>query len=141
VELSEDKKSKLQKLFESFKTRKFSNEDFKKIFDNKSEIIKKATTDILSKYKEDIVLWVQMLNDFFHKRYQEIPFATIAATIGVILYLVNPFDLIPDPLFGVGLLDVALLIALNLKFISLDIEKYKKWRQTQKDLDDLFSED
>ena len=141
MELSEDKKSKLQKLFESFKTRKFSNEDFKKIFDNKGEIIKKATTDTLSKYKEDIVLWVQMLNDFFHKRYQEIPFATIAATIGVILYLVNPFDLIPDPLFGVGLLDDALLIALNLKFISLDIEKYKKWRQTQKDLDDLFSED
>lgn len=141
MELSEDKKSKLQKLFESFKTRKFSNEDFKKIFDNKSEIIKKATTDTLSKYKEDIVLWVQMLNDFFHKRYQEIPFATIAATIGVILYLVNPFDLIPDPLFGVGLLDDALLIALNLKFISLDIEKYKKWRQTQKDLDDLFREE
>ena len=141
MELSEDKKSKLQKLFESFKTRKFSNEDFKKIFDNKSEIIKKATTDTLSKYKEDIVLWVQMLNDFFHKRYQEIPFAPIAATIGVILYLVNPIDLIPDPLFVIGLLDDALLIALNLKFISIDVEKYKKWRQTQKDLDDLFSED
>ncbi|MBQ6370589.1 MAG: DUF1232 domain-containing protein, partial [Firmicutes bacterium] len=45
-----------------------------------------------------------------------------------LIYVVNPLDLIPDYVFGVGLIDDAAAIGLVLQAIHMDLDKYKRWQ-------------
>jgi uncharacterized membrane protein YkvA (DUF1232 family) len=41
--------------------------------------------------------------------------------------VLNPADLFPDFILGVGYLDDAAVIAFCLKLVEQDLEKYKQW--------------
>ena len=91
--------------------------------------------DILKKYVEYMLLIFPMLKDTFSGNYKELPKGSIAAIICTLLYVLLPIDLIPDiiPVFGV--LDDAVILSLCIKFVSNDIEKYKKFRENKSDLE------
>ena len=46
-----------------------------------------------------------------------------------LLYLVNPLDLIPEALPGIGVIDDALMVGVFLAFLSRDVKKYLSWKQ------------
>ena len=69
-----------------------------------------------------------MFRDLFARRYREIPAATILGGILGLAYLVNPFDLIPDVLPIVGIVDDTLIVGIFLTLLGRDVKKYLLWK-------------
>jgi len=62
--------------------------------------------------------------DCYLKKECSLPWKTVFAVFGLFLYLINPFDVIPDFLPGVGYLDDAVVLGLALKLIRDDLRKF-----------------
>jgi uncharacterized membrane protein YkvA (DUF1232 family) len=82
----------------------------------------------LAKMWNDIKLMIGLIKDYTVGNYKEVPWDTIAAITGAIVYFISPIDLIPDFLPFIGYIDDALIITLALEFSSNDLAKYKKWK-------------
>ena len=50
-------------------------------------------------------------------------------SIAALIYVVNPMDIVPDFMIGIGQLDDAAAIVLVLQMIQMDLNKYKKWQK------------
>jgi uncharacterized membrane protein YkvA (DUF1232 family) len=56
---------------------------------------------------------------------------TIAAAAFALIYVFNPFDLVPDVLPFIGAVDDASIIAACLMMIERDLIKYRDWKVNQ----------
>ncbi len=84
---------------------------------------------VLAKLWNNIKDMIVLIRDFAKGDYRDIPWVSIAAITAAVLYFVNPFDLIPDFIPVLGYVDDATIIALVLKFIGGDLNKYRYWRK------------
>jgi uncharacterized membrane protein YkvA (DUF1232 family) len=83
-------------------------------------------------YLSDIPVLVSLVKAYIDKRYKEIPIGSIIAIVAVLIYFLNPFDLIPDFIPGIGVLDDVAVIAIAYKFVHDDIQEYRVWRSANK---------
>lgn len=83
----------------------------------------------LRRFSTDIRLMFSLLRDFWNGRYRKVPWKTIAAVAGALLYVLNPLDLIPDLILGFGFLDDAGVVALCLKLVESDLHRYAAWKE------------
>jgi len=81
----------------------------------------------VTKLFEDIKLMLDLLRSYINGTYREVPFGSILAILGGIIYFVTPIDLIPDFLPG-GYIDDALVIGLVLKQVQSDLDAFKEWK-------------
>ncbi|MFM7605300.1 MAG: YkvA family protein [Prosthecobacter sp.] len=72
-------------------------------------------------------LMLSLVKDYAAGRYREAPYWGIAAVALALLYVLNPADLFPDFIPGLGYLDDAAVIAFCLKLVEKDLEKYQQW--------------
>ena len=79
------------------------------------------------KLLEDVQLLARMVRDYLRGNYREIPWAAISSGAFAILYAVNPFDLMPDFIPGMGYLDDLAIVALVIRSIQSDLEAYRVW--------------
>jgi len=70
-----------------------------------------------------------MFRDLLARRYRQVPAGTLVGGFLGFLYLVNPLDLIPEALPGIGVIDDALMVGVFLAFLSRDVKKYLSWKQ------------
>lgn len=77
----------------------------------------------------DIAVMISMIRAYVKKQYTEVPIGTILLAVAALIYVVNPWDLIPDYIIGVGLLDDAAVLAAVLQAIHMDLQKYKQWQK------------
>lgn len=75
-----------------------------------------------------IAVLISMIRAYVKKQYTDVSVSTILLSVAVLIYVVNPMDLIPDYVFGVGLIDDAAAIGLVLQAIHMDLDKYKRWQ-------------
>ncbi|MDP3446992.1 MAG: YkvA family protein [Eubacteriales bacterium] len=87
---------------------------------------------LAGEYLSDIPVLVSLVKAYIEKRYLEIPIGSIIAIVAVLIYFLNPFDLIPDFIPGIGILDDVAVIAIAYKFVHDDVQEYKAWRDAQK---------
>lgn len=85
----------------------------------------------LQRFSTDIRLLFAMVRDYWKGRYRQVPWKTVAAAAGALLYVMNPLDAIPDLIFGLGLLDDAGVVALCLKLVESDLRRYAAWQAQQ----------
>ena len=94
--------------------------------ENESKINKIMKNPQLIKFLGDVKLYFRMLRDIVTRKYRKIPFGTIAVIVCTLLYILNPQDLIPDYIPGIGYIDDAFIMSLSLLFTKFDLEKYKE---------------
>lgn len=111
------------------RSKRVTQEDIDKIFQKRKEIEDKFSGNgPLGKFWSDLKLLFELVNDYRKGEYREIPWTSIAAIIGALLYVLSPIDLIPDFVPVIGLLDDAAVVALCLRAIDGDLQAYKKWK-------------
>jgi len=128
AKLSERDEKRVNKKFDSFKDKEYSEDDIQKVFDNEGKIMRKMDNSSLKEFIDDVKLFFCMLKDFFTKKYTDVPVGTIMAIVCALLYVLSPIDLIPDFIPVVGYLDDAGVVALCVKFVKVDLEKYKEFK-------------
>ena len=97
--------------------------EFFKALSEKTNLI-----DDITQRAKDLPLLIDIVRDYTNGTYKIIPVKSIVFIVATLLYVINPFDLIPDFIPVLGISDDATAIILCIKAISDDIESYKKWK-------------
>jgi len=109
-------------------TRNVTEDDVSGVLDKEKAILGKAHGP-LEKFAHNIKLLFSLIKDYANGKYREIPWTTIAAIIGALLYIFSPIDLVPDFIPVLGLVDDAAVLGLCLKGIGHDLKKYELWKK------------
>ncbi len=112
--------------------KKVTEEDLKKVLGKCDEIEAKFTNNgPLARFVTDLRLLFSIVQDYISGKYRAVPYWSIAAIVAALLYVLNPMDLIPDFIPGVGYLDDAAVVALCLKMVEQDLHAYRAWKEAQ----------
>ena len=91
---------------------------------------KYVTKNGLSSVKENLLLMKDYLYDVTTGKYKDYDVKKLMVIIGAVIYVVTPFDFLPD-FIPPGLIDDLSIVAWALKEASAELDKYK---QKTKDL-------
>jgi uncharacterized membrane protein YkvA (DUF1232 family) len=81
----------------------------------------------LADLADDVTTLVAMVKDYAAGNYREVPQKTVLAAAAALFYILNPFDLIPDLVPALGLMDDAAVLTMVVKAIQSDIHNYRSW--------------
>lgn len=81
----------------------------------------------LKQFFEIAKVMLALVKDYWSGAYREVPYWAIGAIAIALLYVLNPADLFPDIVPGLGYLDDAAILAFCLKLVEQDVERYKQW--------------
>ncbi len=101
------------------------------LVDKAEEKAKKHALDV-SQFIETLTWFIRLLRAYLHKEYQQIPWRSLIMILAAIIYFVNPMDLVPDFIAGIGYLDDATILALVFRNVQKDVELFRQWYQTRK---------
>ena len=73
------------------------------------------------------LLWM-VLRDYANGTYRQVPWKAVAAIVAAVVYVVSPFDLIPDFLVPVGWTDDLVVLALAWGFVKRELREYCTWK-------------
>lgn len=93
-------------------------------FEEKLKLIPKV-----GKRASDLAVLLSMLRAYIKKQYTDVSLSTILLGIAGLIYVVNPMDVVPEYILGVGLLDDAAILGIILQAMHMDLNKYKKWQE------------
>jgi len=79
--------------------------------------------------REDAAALVRLARETIAGRYRRIPKGTVAAVLAALIYLVNPLDLVPDLVPGLGLLDDAVVVAWVIRQVRRDLDAFLAWER------------
>jgi uncharacterized membrane protein YkvA (DUF1232 family) len=94
----------------------------------KEKSILSKVTGPLKEFGQNISLLFSLIKNYKAGTYKEIPWTTITAVVGSLIYVFSPIDLIPDFIPFAGLLDDAAVLGFCLAAIKNDLDKYKSWK-------------
>ena len=81
----------------------------------------------LSKIRDSLCLLWRYLEAVTSKRYTEYSVWALTKIVAVLIYVGNPFDLIPDVIFWAGWLDDMLAVAYIISLTTEQLDKFKEW--------------
>lgn len=123
--VEEQAKKQLKK--ESKKVKKKG--DLKNLIRKQKEIESKIKkNESVNEYVDKVKYMFSLIRDYSKGAYRDVPWKTIAAIAGALLYAFNPFDIIPDFIPLIGMVDDAAVIAACLKLVNDDLEDYLNWK-------------
>jgi uncharacterized membrane protein YkvA (DUF1232 family) len=67
-----------------------------------------------------------MIRAYIEGEYREIPWKSMVIILASLIYFVNPFDLIPDFIPGIGFIDDISIILMVFKSVEEDILKFQE---------------
>ena len=80
------------------------------------------------RFIEDLKLFVSLMRDYINGSYRHVPWWVIAAAAGIIIYIANPLDLIPDPIPILGGMDDLVIMGGCLLACEQELHVYKRWK-------------
>lgn len=95
----------------------------------KSPALRRLIRGPLADLAEDLNTLVAMIKDYISGDYRTVPQRTILAAAVAILYVLDPLDLIPDFIPGIGLLDDAAVVGFVIRQLQSDIQAYRSWTE------------
>jgi uncharacterized membrane protein YkvA (DUF1232 family) len=107
-------------------------QDIEKVIDRSEDIEKQfEARGPLKRFIEDYRVLKALVKDYRGGSYRQALYGTIAAAVFALLYVFNPFDLVPDVLPFIGAVDDASVMMACLMLIERDLHKYRKWKEHQ----------
>jgi uncharacterized membrane protein YkvA (DUF1232 family) len=85
----------------------------------------------LKRFLEDGKVLRALIRDWRTGKYRQALYGTIAAVGFGLLYVINPFDIVPDVLPIIGAVDDAAVIGALLLLVEQDLKKYRTWKEGQ----------
>ncbi len=82
----------------------------------------------LGRFIEDGQLLLAIVRDYWTGKYRRIPFFFLTVIVFSLLYVLNPFDLIPDAIPILGQIDDASVITICLLMVEQELHNYQNWR-------------
>ena len=80
-----------------------------------------------SNFFSHLLTFQRLLKAYARKQYPNLPWKSLLAIVGSLLYFLNPLDFIPDFIPGIGLLDDMTLLAWVYKSLDSDIARFEEW--------------
>ena len=77
---------------------------------------------------EDFKLLYSLLKDYWKGRYRDVSFWSILVFVAGIIYVLSPFDILPDFIPFIGQIDDALILIFCIFFLEKDLHKYREWK-------------
>lgn len=84
----------------------------------------------IAAFRDQLGIVTRLVRAYASGEYRQLPWKTLISIVAVLLYFVNPLDIIPDILPIVGFADDIALVGWLFSSISSDIEKFRQWEQT-----------
>ena len=97
-------------------------------------------TSALEKLWQSLLLLFGLIKDWASGSYKNVSKSSLLLIVIALIYLVNPLDLIPDITPIIGYTDDAAVIAMVIKKINNDLEKYKHWLSAKEIINEDQSE-
>lgn len=94
-------------------------------------LIKRLTSRVwvIKRIMRALKWFIPMTRDVLRGNFRPVPWRAFGYMLLAVVYLALPFDLIPDFLLLIGLVDDVLIIAWLLNRIDLHLEGYRLWKQ------------
>lgn len=70
---------------------------------------------------------LRLIRAYHQGDYRGVPESTLVVIVAAIIYVVNPFDVIPDAIPAIGFLDDATILALALQRTKQDLDEFMMW--------------
>jgi len=107
--------------------------DKKKTLNLVSEAVKKAirNRNALREVWDELMTLLRLVRAWAKGEYHKVPLKTIILALGAIIYLVNPFDVVPDFIPFVGYLDDVAVLAFVINSIRGDIDDFRNWEKAE----------
>ena len=96
------------------------------------EAIRKAQRykGLLKKCWGDLTTLIRLVRKYINGEYRDVSLDTIIVATAAIIYFINPIDLIPDFIPGMGFIDDAAVIAFTINSIHKDLLKFREWEKS-----------
>jgi len=108
--------------------KKVKSADIDKVI-RRSPTLRRFVRGALADLAGDVTTLTAMVKDYASGKYREVPEKSILAATVALLYILNPLDLIPDLVPGLGLIDDAAVLTMVVKAIQSDVQNYRSWAQ------------
>ena len=83
----------------------------------------------LARVSDDLYAIVRMARAWARREYLAVPWRVIVYAMAAVIYFVNPADLIPDVLAGLGFIDDAAVIAAVVRSIQKELDEFRRWEK------------
>jgi uncharacterized membrane protein YkvA (DUF1232 family) len=111
---------------------KITDKDIENVADHAEDIRKQfSARGPLKRFVQDGRMMTSLIKDWRAGRYRRAMRWSIAAAAFALIYVINPFDLVPDVLPFVGAVDDATVVAACLFLIERDLFQYRDWKISQ----------
>ena len=108
---------------------KITDQDIENVADHADDIRKQfSARGPLKRFIEDGRMLTGLVKDWRSGRYRGALRWTIAAAAFALIYVINPFDIVPDVIPFLGAVDDASVIAACLFLIERDLHTYRDWK-------------
>jgi len=111
---------------------KVTQKDIETVVEKSEEINKRfSSKGPLKRFIEDGKVLTALIKDWRAGKYRQAMYGTIAAAVFALIYVFNPFDLVPDVLPFIGAVDDAAVIGACLMLVERDLRQYRGWKEHQ----------
>lgn len=84
--------------------------------------------DKVAAVKTDLKDLLAMVKGQINGSYDSVPWKSLVAITGGLIYFVNPFDLMPDFLAGIGYVDDLKMLEIIVRQVQVDLDAYRSSR-------------
>src|SRR5438132_4503658 len=94
------------------------------------EAVKKAPSIPREPFKD---LWayfqamLRLIRAYYRREYRNVSLQNLVMIVGAIIYILNPFDLIPDWIAGLGFADAAVVLAFAVRQTRQTLDDFMTW--------------
>lgn len=84
-------------------------------------------SDAMAQVQDDLHTMIRMVRAWAKREYRDLPWKSLVYIVGAIIYFVNPVDLIPDVLAGIGFIDDAAVAAAVVRAVHDQLVAFRTW--------------